>query len=94
MTFEEALEQLNENQDLDGKKIKGGTIDEIVIFPSDENSKNIFKDRYFNSHDALESIEPFKHEQVSICAVINKHLLAQKIFITAALDEVYRELKK
>jgi hypothetical protein len=93
MTFKEALKEIKNNYALIGKKVKGGTIDELIIYPSDESSKEIYKDLYLKTYDAEKSIEPFKNEDVLVSAIINKKLITQKFFITSNLDEIYNELK-
>ena len=45
MNYNKALEEIKNNSDLIGKKIQG-TIDELIIFPNNENSKSNFKDNY------------------------------------------------
>lgn len=43
MTYQQAIETLEENSHLIGKKVEGKTIDEIIIYPTDNNSKDEFK---------------------------------------------------
>lgn len=93
MNYKEALEEIKNKSDLIGKKIKGGTIDELIIFPNNEESKLNFKDNYLKTYDAESSIQPFINEEVSICAVIDKVKILQKVFITATLDEIQNELE-
>lgn len=94
MNYNKALEEIKNNSDLIGKKIQGGTIDELIIFPNNENSKSNFKDNYFKTYDAEASIKPFINEDVSICAVIDKKKILEKVLITATLDEVQNQLNK
>ena len=49
MKYKEALEIVNGNINLIGKETNIGLIDEIVIYPTDENLKEEFKKIYINS---------------------------------------------
>lgn len=77
-----------------GKKINNGTIDELIIFPNNEESKLQFKDNYLKTYDAISSIQPFINEEVSICVVIDKKKILQKNFINATLNEIQNQLEK
>lgn len=94
MTFEEALQEIKNNFHLIGTKIEMGTIDELVIYPHNENAKETFKDIYFQTSNAEEAIAPFIKEDVSVSAVINKKGIKQRIFLTANLEDIKNELKK
>ena len=94
MNYKEALEEIKNKSNLIGKKINNGTIDELIIFPNNEESKLQFKDNYLKTYDAMSSIQPFINEEVSICAVIDKKKILRKIFITATLNEIQNQLEK
>ncbi|WP_291098126.1 MULTISPECIES: hypothetical protein [unclassified Flavobacterium] len=94
MNYKEALEEIKNKSNLIGRKINNGTIDELIIFPNNEESKLHFKDNYLKTYDAKSSIQPFINEEVSICAVIDKKKILQKIFITATLNEIQNQLEK
>lgn len=94
MNFETALKLIRENSNLIGKKIAMGTIDELVIYPNEENAKNTFKNIYVQTLNAKKAIEPFINEDVSISAIINKKGITQKIFLSANLEDVKNELEK
>ena len=84
MKYKEALEIVNGNINLIGKETNIGLIDEIVIYPTDENLKEEFKKIYIKTGNANEAINPFINEDVEISAIINKKMIIkQKIFFWA-----------
>ncbi len=94
MTFEEALQEIKDNSHLLGAKIAMGTIDELVIYPNNENAKETFKDIYFQTLNAEEAIMPFIKEDVSVSAIVNKKEIKKRIFLTANKKKKKNELKK
>ena len=56
MNFEEALQKIKENSHLIGSKIAMGTIDELVIYPNNEEAKIIFMDIYFKIYEIFAEI--------------------------------------
>ena len=94
MNFEEALQKIKENSYLIGSKIAMGTIDELVIYPNNEEAKIIFMDIYFKTLNAKEAITPFLNEDVSVSAIINKKVIKQGFFFTSNIEEIKKELEK
>jgi len=89
MKYKEALEIVNENINLIGKSTNLGLIDEIVIYPTDENLKEEFKKIYVKTGNAYEAINPYINEDVEISAIINKELIIkQKIFFSTNLENI------
>ena len=94
MTFEEALQQINENSHIIGSKINMGTIDELVVYPNSDEAKIAFKEIYFKTLNAQEAIAPFVNEDVSVSAIINKQKIKEGFFFTSNLEDVKSELDK
>lgn len=94
MNFEEALQKIKENSHLIGSKIAMGTIDELVIYPNNEDAKIIFIDIYSKTLNATEAIIPFLNEDVSISAIINKKAIKQGFFFTSNIEEIKKELEQ
>lgn len=89
MKYKEALEIVNDNISLIGKKTNIGLIDEIIIYPTDENLKEEFKKIYIKTGNANDAINPFINEDVEISAIINKKMIIrQKIFFSSNLENI------
>jgi hypothetical protein len=66
-----------------------GFVDEIVIYPTDENLKEEFKKIYVKTGNAYEAINPYINEDVEISAIINKELIIKKkIFFSTNLENI------
>ncbi|WP_304192616.1 hypothetical protein [Phenylobacterium aquaticum] len=94
MTFDEALIQIKDNSHLIGSKVEMGTIDELVIYPNNEESKAAFKDIYFKTLSAEEAIAPFVNEDVSVSAILNKKRIRLGFFMASTLEEIKEQLEK
>jgi hypothetical protein len=88
MSFEEALQELKENTYLIGSKIAMGTIDELVVYPNDEDAKIAFKDIYIKTLNAEEAITPFINQEVSVSAIVDKKRIKQGFFLTYNLEDI------
>lgn len=94
MTLEEALNQIKENSHLIGLKIAMGTIDELVVYPKNDNSKIAYKDIYYKTLDSKKAILPFINEDLSVSAIIDKKRIKQGFFFTSSIEDVIKELEK
>lgn len=94
MTFEKALQEIKENSHLIGSKVAMGTIDELVVYPNNDNSKIIFTDIYFKTLNAKEAIAPFLNEDLSVSAIIDKKRIRQGFFFTSSIEDIKKELEK
>ena len=75
MTYIEAQRIKDDNQNLIGKvDSKGFTITEIIIVPSDANSREDFLRSYMFSKNAEISILPYQNDDLIVWAVDTKHL--------------------
>ena len=89
MKYKDAIKIVNDNINLIGKKTRLGQIDEIIIYPTDENLKEEFKKIYIKTGNANEAINPFINEDVEISAIINKKMIIkQKIFFSTNLENI------
>lgn len=79
MKYVDAKKLVEKYQDFIGKKYKdGGIIDEIIIYPTDPNNLAVFKQEYYLTLDANESIKPFIGFDVNVTAIIDKRRIIQE----------------
>jgi hypothetical protein len=90
MKYNEAQKIIQEKSYLIGKKYKGGVIDELVIYPSNEKAKNQFKDVYIKTLNAEIAIAPFKDFDVDVSAIVDKDKIKTSFFMAVNIDEVER----
>ena len=74
MNFYDAVKIAQNNKHLIGKKLKGVTIDDIIIAPTNAHSQEKFQQLYVQTLNPYESITPFMNEDVEVF-VINKELI-------------------
>lgn len=78
MKFYEALVVANQKEELIGKlKIKGATLDEVIIAPSNAIDYQHFINSYFNTLDAQKSIAPYIESDVKVLGVFDKIRIRQ-----------------
>lgn len=93
MTYEKAKELVTLNQHLIGQKIIGATIDELIIYPTDQNSYDDFIKVYLKTLDGTRAILPYTNQDVEIyCVIDKKRILANGIFGHASLQKANEEL--
>lgn len=81
MNFEEALQKIKDNSHLIGAKITMGTIDELVVYPTNGEAKKVFKDIFFQTLNSEKAIAPFINDDVSVSAIVNKKGIKQEFFL-------------
>lgn len=81
MTFKEALNLIDENKNLIGKKFRGATIDEFLVAPTDSVQRDQFSRLYIDSLNAQQSALPFINSDVDVLVVCDKHRIRQENFI-------------
>ena len=92
MTYAEAEKLVELNQHLIGKKVIGATIEELVIYPTNQSSYDQFIKTYIRTLDGKKSIIPFKNEDVDIhCIVDKKRIIVNGILGHASLHKVNEE---
>jgi hypothetical protein len=88
MEYETAKKLLDVNKHLIGKSHNGGTINDVIIIPTDPYLASKFSKLYLTSSDPFESIQPFINEDVEVRVV----LLKRPIFLTTNIFELNKTL--
>lgn len=93
MTFEQALQLTNQNRHLIGQTYRGATLDEIIIFPTNPDSNDVFKQVYISTGNAQHAITPFMAEDVHVAVVADKRrIVNQGIFLATNIENLIDEL--
>ena len=84
MNLKEALELKSKNEHLVGLKYRGGTIDEIIIRPKNDEELEIFIKSYIRTINAEKSLQPFLNSDLHVFAVCEKDKIrtSSVIFMT------------
>lgn len=77
MDYLEALEFVKTKRHLIGQTVKGVTIDELIICPTNPDYFQVFKVKYCETLSADFAITPFKAEDVEVAVVIGKKYLKE-----------------
>lgn len=94
MEFLKAVELINKNQHLIGKKIEGAIIDELIVCPTDSNMFNDFSRQYLFVSNAQQAVAPYVNEDVTVYAILDKHRIkTQSIFIYKKLIDLTNDLE-
>lgn len=94
MRIENALKQIKAHKYLLGKSLNGANIDELLIVPTNVDSRQQFEKLYINCLDAQAAITPFVGEDVEIHAVFDKkRIRTQNIFLSTTLDNTLKMLE-
>ena len=92
MKYEKTIKLVELNKQLIGKKVIGATIDELVIYPTNQKSYDLFIKTYLRTLNGEEAIIPFKNEDVDIHCVVDKgRIAANGLFAHASLLKVKEE---
>lgn len=81
MNYKEAFELKNKNEHLIGQKYRGGTIDEIIIRPKNDEELDIFMKSYIRTLNAEKSLQPFLNSDLHVFAVCEKDKIKSSIFV-------------
>lgn len=89
MKFLDAVEfAKNQSQLIGTTTKKGGTIDDIIIVPSNSEDQEQFMSNYIVTFDAQKCIAPYIKSDVKVIAVIDKKRIRQQgVFIHQILSE-------
>ena len=88
MTFIEALRLIEEHHNLIGKSIRGATIDEFVIVPTNPESRTKFDTIFLQTMDAQKAIAQFINEDVVVMVVCDKKKIRDNnILLYLLLDD-------
>lgn len=80
MNFYDAVKLAKANEHLVGKVVKGATIDEIIIMPTDEKQQKAYSISFAQNLDAQRAIIPFMASDVEVFALFNKRKMRSDIF--------------
>ena len=95
MKYEEARMLVEKNRHLIGKKYKGRFIDEIIIYPIDPMYLAVFKQEYYSTLDAVESIKPFIDFEVNVTAIVDKKMIVEdNMILFVSLEDLENDLVK
>lgn len=95
MNYTEAKKIQEEKVHIIGTKIKGETIDELIICPTNPTQLEIFKTIYNETQSAEFATSQFLNEDLDIAVVIGKKRLVQGLMISwMSLDWVEANLNK
>lgn len=87
MKFLEAVELASKKSNLIGTSTdKGGTIDDIIIVPTDPREREGFIRSYLMSFNAQQSIVPYINSDVQVLAIDKERIREQNIFIYTTID--------
>lgn len=93
MTYSEALQTIEKNRFLLGKRIDNATIDELIIVPVEHETQEKFLSLYRNILDGEKAIIPFINYDVEILVVFNKHWIrTENVFIWTSLESVLNKI--
>jgi hypothetical protein len=92
MTYNEALEVVNNNQNIIGKRIKGARIDEILIHPLNSKQWEEFSKSYVQSLNAQNSLLPYLGSDLGVSVVLDKQKIrSHSIFFYTSIDRALNE---
>ena len=81
MNYREASELKIKNEHLIGQKYRGGTIDEIIIRPKNDEELDFFMKSYIRSMNAEKALQPFLNSDLHVFAVCEKDKIRTGSFI-------------
>ncbi|MCG9972769.1 hypothetical protein [Christiangramia crocea] len=91
MDFKKAVEIKEQNLELVGKNVNGAVIDEILIYPTKNESFQRFLQLYRRYNDADYAIAPFVNENVEVRCLIDKsRFFTQNFFAHLSIEEAKR----
>jgi len=91
MDFIKAVEIAGKNKFLVGKKYKGGTIDDIIIRPTNPENLKKFEIEYVSTLNAQVSILPYTHLDVEIAVIVDKYRIREGILLSISLSDLKNE---
>lgn len=93
MGIEDASKKLKLHNYLLGRCLSGASIDELIIAPTNIDSRQQFERLYIGSLDAQMAINPFVAEDVDILVVFDKKRIPEQgILTSASLDKTLKML--
>lgn len=92
MNFKEATELKNKNEHLIGQKYRGGTIEELIIRPTNVREFEAFTKSYLRTMNAELSIQPFLESDLDVDVVCDREKIrTNSIFFRTELENLLDE---
>jgi hypothetical protein len=92
MNFKEATELKNKNEHLIGQKYRGGTIEQLIIRPTNGNEFDAFAQSYLRTMNAELSIQPFLESDLAVDVVCDRaKIRTNNLFLRTELDNLLDE---
>lgn len=92
MTYNEALEVVDNNQKIIGKRINGARIDEIIIHPVNVKQWEEFSRSYVQSLNAHSALLPFLGSDLGVSVVLDKQKIrSHSVFFYTSIDRAVNE---
>jgi hypothetical protein len=92
MDFYDAVKLAKANEHLVGKIVKGATIDEIIIMPTDEEEQKAYSMSFAQNLHAQRAIIPFMASDVEVFALFNKRMMrSENYFVTCNIVNLPKE---
>lgn len=92
MNFQEATELKNKNEHLIGQKYRGGTIEELIIRPTNGSEFDAFSKNYLRTMNAELSIQPFLECDLTVDAVCDRaKIRTNNIFFRTEIENLLDE---
>lgn len=92
MNFQEATELKNRNEHLIGQKYRGGTIEELIIRPTNACEFDVFAKNYLRTMNAELSIQPFLESDLTVDAVCDRaKIRTNNIFFRTEIENLLDE---
>ena len=89
MNFKEATELKNKNVHLIGQKYRGGTIEELIIRPTNGKEFDAFTKYYLRTMNAELSIQPFLESDLTVDAVFDRaKIRTNNLFLKIELENI------
>lgn len=93
MRFIDALKIAKANEHLIGTTMKGSSIDEIIIMPTNDEEQRMFQTRYVRTMNPQEAIAPFIASDVEVYALFDKRRIrTENLFLVTNLQSLPKEL--
>lgn len=92
MNFKDASELRDRNNHLIGQKYRGGTIEELIIRPTNEKEFDAFSKLYLRTLNAENSIQPYLNSDLTVDAVCDRAKIRNNnIFFRTELENLLDE---
>ena len=95
MTYKEAIKVVKENSHIIGKKVRDVQIDDVIIYPRDEQSYDSFINNYIRTFDWEKSLIPFLGSDMGIRCILDRHRINNgSVILYIELDSALKQLEE